>query len=217
MGKGPEGRSAMKKLLTTSLVFCLVFAVIPEALCGKPKYKALFNLASDARYYKYVEYKSPHRFEDTLLLSLIDKRTDEEKIFNKKIQWFSDDVWALPLAKMLEKIFSKELKFTNMFNSVDVNEKAPSLILEIKLISLIGHYGDGRVARGALKVHSVLRSASANRIIMDRSYEEASSSTVRPFGNVYSYMYFHIGKSLHAVVKEILMDLESALVREKRK
>lgn len=207
----------MKKALTISLVFCLIFAVIPEALCSEPKYKALFNLASDARYYKYVEYKTPHRFEDTLLLSVIDKRPDEEKIFNKKIQWFSDDIWALPLAKMLEKIFSKELKFTNMFNSVDVNEKAPSLILEIKLISLVGHYGKGRVARGALKVHSVLRSASANRIIMDRSYEEASSSLVPRFGNVYRYMYLHIGKNLHAVIKEMLMDLENTLLRESGK
>ena len=207
----------MKKFLAMSLVFCLVLALSPPALCRKPKYKALFNLASDSRYYKYVEYKSPHRFEDTLLLSVIDKRPDEEKIFNKKIQWFYDDIWALPPAKMLRKIFLRELKATKMFKSVDVHEREPSLTLKIELISLIGHYGKGRVARGALKVHSVLRSASDNRIIMDRSYEETSSSLVPRFGKVYRYMYLHIGKSLHAVVKEMLMDLENTLLRKSGK
>ena len=122
----------MKRLSPIFFVACLVLTFTP-ALAGKPKYKALFNLSTDSKYYEYVDYKSPHRFEDTLLLSLIDKRPDEEKTFNKKIQWFSDEVWAMPPAEMLEKIFSRELKSTNMFKSVEVRGRAPSLILKIEL------------------------------------------------------------------------------------
>ena len=208
--------AVMKKLPALSFALCLVLLSSPT-LARKPKYKALFNLASDAKYYKYVEYKSSHRFEDTLLLSVIDKRPEQERAYNEDIQWFYDDIWAMSPAQMVEKILSRELKSTHMFKSLDVNEKTPSLILEIELISLIGHYGKGRVARGALKVHSVLRSASETRIITEKDYEEGSSCLVPRFGKAYRYMYLHIGKALHAVVRDMMMDLENALVRESGK
>jgi len=209
--------STRQKLLIASLVFSLVLVLSSSPLSKEPKYKALFNLASDARYYKYVEYKSPHRFDDTLLLSLIDKRPEQEKVYNEGVQCFYDEIWAMPPTQMLEKIFSREIKITNMFKSVDVNERAPSLVLEIELMSLIGHYGEGRVAKGAVKFHSVLRSASGNRMIMDRNYEEVSSSLVPRFGNAYRYIYFNIGKALHSVVIEMVMDLENALLRKSGK
>jgi hypothetical protein len=207
----------MKRLPAICLVSCLVLLLSCAAPAKKPTYRALFNLASDVRYYKYVEYKSSQRFEDTLLLSLIDKRPEQERVYNEDIQWFYDDIWAMSPAEMLEKIISRELKSTHMFKSVDVNEKAPSLILEIELISLIGHYGQGRVARGALKVHSVLRSASENRVITEKDYEEVSSCLVPRFGNAYRYMYLHIAQALHAVVRDMMMGLENALLRESGK
>ena len=66
-------------------------------------------------------------------------------------------------------------------------------------------------------IKSVLRSAFNKRVIVDRSYEEASSCLVPNFGNAYRYMYLNIGKTLHVMVKEMLMDLENALVRESGK
>lgn len=207
----------MRKLPVISLVFCLTLTLTPPVLSKQPKYKALFNLASDAKYYKYVEYKSPRRSDHIILLSLIDKRPEQEKVYNEDIQWFYDDIWAMPPTQMLEKIFLRELKSTHMFKLVDVRARAPSapsLTLEIEILSLIGHYGEGRVARGGVKFHSALRSASDKRVIMERKYEETSSSLVPRFGNAYRYMYLHIGKSLHAVVREMMMDLEDVLVRE---
>jgi len=212
-----KGRHTIKKLLTISLAFCFVLILSPSVLSKRPKYKALFNLASDARYYKYVEYKSSHRFDHMMLLSLVDKRPEQEKVYNEDTQWFYDDIWAVPIDRMLRKIFLRELRITNMFKSVDVDEKAPSLILKIELTSLIGHYGTGRVARGVIKIQSILRSASDNRVVMDKDYEETSSSLVPRFGNAYRYMYLHIGKALNGVVKELTMDLENTLLRESGK
>lgn len=94
-------------------------------------------------------------------------------------------------------------------------EKVPSLIIQIELTSLVGHYDrQSRVARGVVTVHFILTSASDNRVIVDRSYEETSSSLVGKFDNAYRYMFLHIGKTLNAVVREMIMDLENALLRE---
>ena len=148
----------MEKPLIMFLVICLIL------IFGHPveskRYKGIFNLASDPRYYKYVEYKSSHTFEDILKLTVIDKRPEQERVYNKRIQYFYDDIWTEPPARMLEKIFLKELRLSKMFKSVDIDEKAPSLILEIELNSLIGHYGRGRMAKGIVKIHSILKSTS---------------------------------------------------------
>ena len=208
----------MKKLLTISLVFCLILVLSSSALSKKPKYKGLFNLASDARYYKYVDYKSSNRFDHIMLLSLVDKRPEQEKVYNKKTQWLYDDIWTQPLAPMLRKIFLRELRISNMFKSVDVNEKAPSLILHIELTSFIGYYDKkSRMGRGDVKIHSILRSATGNRVIVDKHYEETSSALVPRFGNAYRYMYLQVGNALNGVVKELTMDLENTLLRESGK
>ena len=105
-----------------------------------------------------------------------------------------------------------------MFKSVDMDEKTPSLTLEIEVTSLVGHYDDkSRVARGVVKVHSILRSTSDNRIILDKNYEEASSSLVGRFTNAYRHMIIHIGKALNEVVKGMMGDLENTLSRETQK
>jgi hypothetical protein len=50
---------------------------------------------------------------------------------------------------MLGKIFLKELRGSRMFKSVDMDEKKPSLTLEIEVISLIeiarSHAGDNGI------------------------------------------------------------------------
>jgi hypothetical protein len=105
-----------------------------------------------------------------------------------------------------------------MFKSVDMDEKTPSLTLEIEVTSLVGHYDDkSRVARGVVKIHSILRSTSDNRIILDKNYEETSSSLVGRFTNAYRHMLIHIGKALNEVVKGMMGDLENTLSRETKK
>jgi hypothetical protein len=201
-------------LATTVLVLIICFPVQAK----QPDYKGLFNLASDPRYYKYVNYKSSRTFENLLLFSIADKRPDQEKVYNEDVQYFYDEIWAEPPVKMLGKLFLKELRESHMFKSVDMDEKTPSLILEIEVTSLVGHYDDkSRVARGVVKIHSILRSTSDNRIILDKNYEEASSSLVGRFTNAYRHMLIHIGKALNEVVKGMMGDLENTLSRESRK
>ena len=101
-----------------------------------------------------------------------------------------------------------------MFRAVNVDERDPSLILKIELISLIGNYGKGRMAMGVLKTHAVLKSAKDNSILMDKDYEEISQSVVGRFGNAYRPMIKHIGIVFHNVVENTLMDLENTLRRE---
>jgi len=205
----------MKKLLAMSLLFFLVMALGPSACFKKPKYKAIFNLASDPGYYKYVEYLPSHRSENPLQLVVLDKRPNEEKVFNEDIQWFYDDIWTEPPSSMLKKIFLKELRRSNMFKSVDLVGGESSLVLEIELTSLIGHYGKGRVAKGIVKTHAALKSTT--KIIMDKNYEGTSSYRVHRHGRGWKHMCYHIGKALHAVVQDMMMDLENALVRESGK
>jgi len=203
----------MKKLLPTFLVLSLILALSP-ALAEQPKYKAVFNLASDPGYYKYVEYLPSHRSEKPLQLVVLDKRMAKEKIFNEDIQWFYDDIWTEPPSSMLKKIFLKELRISNMFRSVDLVRQESSLILEIELTSLIGHYGEGRVAKGVVKIHSLLKSPSGDRIIMDKNYEGTSSYRVHRHASGWKHMCYHIGKALHTVVQDMMMDLENALIRD---
>jgi len=205
----------MKKSLVMlfALFLVLIFANIVQS--KQPKYKALFNLTSDPRYYRYVDYKSPKKFEHLLLLTIVDKRPEQEKVYNEDVQYFYDDIWTEPPTKMLGKIFLKELRSSNMFRSVDTDEKSPSLVLEIEVNSLIGNYdGKSRVARGAVKIHSILKSASDNRIIMDKTYEQTSSSLVGRFTNAYRPMIIHIGNALNITVGDMIRDLENALIKE---
>lgn len=208
----------MKKSLLTTLTVSLFLTLSSAVESGQPKYKALFNLASDARYYTYVHYQSLKRYEGVLLLSIVDKRPEQEKVYNEDVQYFYDDIWTEPPVKMLGKIFLKELRTSNMFRSVDFDEKIPSLILEIELNSLIGHYDDKtRVARGVVKIHSILKSGADNRFIMDKTYEETSSSLAGRFSNAYRHMVIHIGKALNVVVASMIADLENTLSREGEK
>jgi hypothetical protein len=159
----------MKKLFPISLAFCSGLILSVPALSKQPELKALFDLASDSRYYKYVEYLPSHRFEHALQLVLLDKRSEEEKIFNEDTQWFYDEIWTESPTGMLRKLFFKELRMSNMFKSVDVVENAPSFILEIELISLVGHYDrKTRAARGVVKIRAIVKSSSDNRVIMDK-------------------------------------------------
>jgi hypothetical protein len=207
----------MKKLLVMFFALSLVLIFTNMVSAKQPKYKALFNLASDLRYYRYVEYKSPKNFEHVLLLTIVDKRPEQEKVYNENLQYFYDDIWTEPPAKMLGKIFLKELRTSNMFKFVDLDEKTPSLVLEIELSSLIGHYNDKtRVARGVVKIHTVLKSTSDNRVIMDKTYEETSSSLAGRFTNAYRPMVIHIGKALNTVVGEWVGDLENTLNKESK-
>jgi hypothetical protein len=202
-------------ILRTTL---LVLIMCLPAQAKQPDYKGLFNLASDPRYYKYVNYKSSRMFENLLLFSIADRRPDQEKVYNEDVQYFYDEIWAEPPVKMLGKLFLKELRESHMFKSVDMDEKTPSLILEIEVTSLVGHYDDkSRVARGVVKIHSILRSTSDNRIILDKNYEETSSSLVGRFTNAYRHMLIHIGKALNEVVKGMMGDLENTLSRETKK
>lgn len=205
----------MKKLflITATVVLALFFSVPAEP--KQPKYKALFNLGSDAKYYKYVDYKSSYSVDRMVLINILDKRPDPEKTYNEDVQYLYDEIWTEPPVKMLGKIFLKELRSSNMFKSVDFDETKPSLILEIELSSLVGHYDKkGRVARGTVKIHSVLKTASENRIIMDKKYEETKSSLVGNFSNAYRYMYRGVGDALGLVVKEMMGDLENTLRKE---
>jgi len=205
----------MKKLLIVLLSSSLVLISTISAQSKEPKYKGLFNLATDARYYKFVDYKSRNQFDKALLLKIVDKRPEQEKIFDEKTQYFNDDIWAEPPTKMLGKIFLKELRSSNMFKAVDFDETKPSLVLEIELTSLIGNYGDGgRVARGVVKIHPILKTTLDNRIIMEKNYEETKSCLVGRFSNAYRYMYQNIGIALNAVIKEMMGDLENTLVKE---
>lgn len=204
----------MKKTLISALA---LFAVLVFSFpAHSRKHEKVFNLASDPKYYQYVEYKSKYTSEHILLLTVIDKRPEEEKVYKKGVQYFYDEIWVNPPAKMLEEIFLRELRFTNMFRAVDVDESDPSLILEIELISLIGNYGKGRMAMGILKTHAVLKSAKDNSILLDKDYEETSQSVVGRFGNAYRPMIKHIGIVFHTVVEKTVSDLENALQRVKK-
>jgi len=208
----------MKKLVATSLVFCSVLALSPSAMSKQPKYKAIFNLASDPGYYKYVEYLPSHRSENPLQLVVLDKRPAEEKVYNEDIQWFYDDIWTEPPSSMLKKIFLRELRKSRMFKSVDLVRQESSLVLEIELTSFIGHYyGEGRVAKGEVKIHSILKYPPGNRIIMDKKYEGTSSYQVHRFAKGWKHICYHIGKALHTVVQDMMVDLENAILREKEK
>jgi hypothetical protein len=205
----------MRKLFFIFFVLSLILLFNTSVQSKQPKQKALFNLSSDPRYYMYVNYKSSYKSDSTVLMKIVDKRPEQEKSYNEDVQYFYDDIWAEPPDKMLGKIFLKELRSSNMFGSVDFDEGKPSLIFEIELISLIGHYdGGGRVARGTVKIRTVLKSASENRIIMEKYYEETKSSLVGRFTNAYRYMYRNIGEALNLVVKEMVMDMENNLKKE---
>lgn len=205
----------MKKLLIMSLVFCLFLMFSFSVQAKEPKYKSLFNLASQPRYYKYVDYKSQHISNHLLSLTIIDKRPQQEKVFDEDIQWFYDDIWTEPPVQMIGKIFLKELRFSNIFKAAEMDERNFSLVLELDLNSLVGHYGEGRIARGTVKIHAILMSAEDNRIILGRDYDETSSSLVGRFTNAYRPMVIHIGTALNNVVRNMLMDIENALIREK--
>jgi hypothetical protein len=102
---------------------------------------------------------------------------------------------------MLGKVFLKELRGSNLFRSVDLEEKTPSLILEIQVASLLGGYDrKTRVARGTVTIHSILKSRTEERVIFDRNYEETSSSLVWLFANAYHPMVAHVGKALNTVI-----------------
>jgi hypothetical protein len=208
----------MKKSLVIFVALFLVLIFNIPARSKQPEYKALFNLTSDPRYYKYVEYESPHNSDNDLLLKIVDKRPEQEKSYNEDVQYFYDDIWTEPPEKMLAKIIFKELRFSNIFREVDFEETKPSMILEIELISLVGHYDDkSRVAKGIVRIHPVLKSALDNRIILDRNYEETSSSIAGRFTNAYRPMVIHIGRSLNIVIRDMMKDLEKKLVKESRK
>jgi len=204
----------MKKLFAPSLALCVLLIFSAEGLSEQPQYKAAFNLAYDPLNYKYVEYKSPIRFQHNIQLTMIDTRPDKEKVFNKEIQYFYDDIWTEPPAEMLGKIFLKELRSTTMFRSVDLEKRAPSLILEIRLSSLIGHYGQDQIAKGFIKIRSTLKRASDDHIILNKEYEETYKSEVRRFAIIYKVMLRHIGNAVHNVVQKTLVDLENSLVKE---
>ncbi len=70
------------------------------------------------------------------------------------------------------------------------------------------------MARGTVKIRTVLKSASENRIIMEKYYEETKSSLVGRFTNAYRYMYRNIGEALNLVVKEMVMNIENNLKKE---
>ena len=200
-------------LIIVTISLALFFSISVES--KQPKYKALFNLGSDAKYYQYVYYKSSYKSEKMVLINILDKRPDQEKTYNEDVQYLYDEIWTEPPAKMVGKIILKELRSSNMFKSVDFDESKPSLILEIELSSLIGSYDKGgRVARGVVKIHSTLKTASENRIIMDKRYEETKSSLVGNFSNAYRYMYRGTGEALNIIVREMLGDLENILKKE---
>jgi ABC-type uncharacterized transport system auxiliary subunit len=205
----------MKKLLLVFFSFSM-FLIFPiSGQTKEAKYKGLFNLATDSKYYKYVNYKANNQSDKSLLLKIIDKRPEQEKVFDENVQYFYDDIWADPPIKMLGKIFLKELRASNIFKSVDFDENTPSLVLEIELTSLIGHYDDeGRVARGVVKIHHILRSTLDKRVIKEKIYEETKSCLVGRFQNAYRYIYRNIGDALNAVVKEMMGDLENTLAKE---
>jgi ABC-type uncharacterized transport system auxiliary subunit len=207
----------MKNVLMLLLALFFVLLLSLSTLSKQPEYKAHFNLASDTRYYTYVNYKSSLMLGHRVLLTLADKRSDQEKIFNEETQCVYDDIWTEPPINMLEKIIIKELRSSNMFRSVDVDEKSPSLILEIELSSLVGHYNQQtRIAKGIVKIHPIFKSASDNRIIMNKIYEATSRSEVRR-GNTYIPMITHIGNALHKVMEDMIRDLEQAIDSERRK
>ena len=207
----------MKNVVVLFLIFSFFLILSPLSLSKQPEYKAYFNLASDQSYYKYVAYKPSQMFGHRVLLSIVDKRPEQEKVFNDDVQFFYDDIWTEPLTTMLGKIFLKELRLSNMFSSVDMYEKRPSLILEIELTSFVGHYDPKtQVSKGVVKIHPVFKSASDNRIIINKIYEAISRSEIRR-GNIYTYIITHIGNALHTVMEDMIMDLERAVHSESRK
>jgi hypothetical protein len=197
-------------LIIATISFALFLSIPVES--KEPKYKALFNLGSDTRYYQYVDYKSSYKSEKMVLINIIDKRPEQEKTYDEDVQYLNDEIWTEPPVKMVGKIFLKEMRSSNMFKSVDFDESKPSLILEIELSSLVGSYDKGvRVAKGTVKIHSTLKTASENRIIMDKKYEETKSSLVGKFSNAYRYMYRGVGEALNTIVREMSGDLENIL------
>jgi len=200
-------------LIIVAISLALFFSIPVES--KQPKYKALFNLGSDTRYYQYGNYKASYKSEKMVLINILDKRPDQEKTYNEDVQYLYDEIWTEPPAKMVGKIFLKELRSSNLFKSVDFDESKPSLILEIELSSLVGSYDKGgRVARGTVKIHFTLKTAPENRIIMDKKYEETKSSLVGKFSNAYRYMYRGVGEALNTIVREMSGDLENILKKE---
>jgi hypothetical protein len=204
----------MKKLMIISLALCLVLIFSFPVQSKESKYKSLFNLATQTRYYRYVDYKSQYKSNHLLFFTIIDDRPQQERVFNKQIQWFHDEIWTEPPVKMIGKILLKEIRSSNIFKAVEMDERNPSLVLELKLNSLVGHYGEGRVARGTVKIHAILKSAKNSHVVLERDYEETSSTLVGRFINAYRPMFAHIGIALHNVVESLLMDLENTLARE---
>ena len=207
----------MKKALVDFFLL-VIFSSYIFGCASQPRLRSYFNLNSDPKFYKFAEYASPHQFEHALFISIVDKRPDNEKVFDKEIQWFYDEIWTEPPSKMMEKLFLKELRTTRMFRSVDLIAKGQSLSLEIELNSLVGHYdGKTRMATGRLKIHSTLKTASDKRIILDKDYENKSNYKVHLHGKGYNHIYYHIGKATNAVVEQMMMDLEQTLFNEIRK
>lgn len=205
----------MRKVLLVVLSTFMTLILTMSVQSKETKYKGLFNLATDSKYYKFVNYRSNTQFDKSLLLKIVDKRPEQEKVFDEKTQFFHDDIWTEPPIKMLGKIFLKEIRASNILKSVDFDENKPSLVLEIELTSLIGNYDDeGRVARGIVKIHHILRSTSDNRVIKEKYYEETKSGLVGRFQNAYRYMYRNIGDALNTVVMEMMGDLENTLAKE---
>ncbi len=193
----------MKRLLIITVVICSVLIEGLHAQSREPEHKALFNLVSQPKYYQFVDYKSQYISNHILYLAITDTRPQQERVFNEEVQWFYDDIWIEPPAKMIGKIFLKELRVSNIFKAVEMEERAPSLVLGLELRFLIGHYGKGRVAKGTVAIHATLKSAKDNRVILERDYEETSSSLVGRFTNAYRPMIIHIGSALHNVVRDV--------------
>lgn len=208
----------MKKRATIFLAFCSVLTLSPPVASKVPQHKGIFNLATNSRYYKYVEYLPSKRFEQTLRLAIIDKRPTEEKVFNEEVQWIYDDIWTEPLPSMFRRLFFKQLKMSNMFKSVTLLEGESPFTLELELNSFVGHYDrTSRMAKGVVNIRSVLRATTDNRIIMDTNYEEMSSYKVHAHASGWKHMVYHMGKALHTLVDKMMMDLERALHQEVRK
>jgi len=207
----------MRKIIVGVAIFSILM-LSTQVYSGEPKYKGLFNLASDVKYYQYVGYKTSRATENILLINILDKRPNEEKVYNEDIQYFYDEIWTEPPLRMLGRLFLREIRGSNIFKSADLEEKAPSHILEIELNSFVGHYDSKtRVARGVVKIRSAFKSGSDGQMISDKKYEETSSSLVGRFTNAYRPMVIHIGKALNVVIRDMLGDLENALIREGKK
>ena len=75
-------------LIIATISFALFLSIPVES--KEPKYKALFNLGSDTRYYQYVDYKSSYKSEKMVLINIIDKRPEQEKTYDEDVQYLKD-------------------------------------------------------------------------------------------------------------------------------